>query len=154
MRLDPITPKRFALGRARAPPTPDLAASAGGPSPSATPFPGGHGALVPPDPIPNSEVKRCIADDSVGPPHVKVGHRQGLIPKPPPSSEGGGFCLIIFVDRIHPDDWNCTYPILRPGIGKEPHPRIEMRNGCAAPDAHIPVLLRIPLGCQRAGLFP
>jgi hypothetical protein len=29
--------------------------------------------------MPNSEVKRCIADDSVGPPHAKVGHRQGLI---------------------------------------------------------------------------
>jgi hypothetical protein len=42
-------------------------------------FPGGHRALEPPDPIPNSEVKRCIADDSVGLPHAKVGHRQGLI---------------------------------------------------------------------------
>ena len=27
-------------------------------------------------PIPNSEVKRCIADGSVGFPHVRVGHRQ------------------------------------------------------------------------------
>ncbi len=44
-------------------------------------FPGGHRALVPPDPIPNSEVKRCIADDSVGSPHAKVGHRQGLMLK-------------------------------------------------------------------------
>ena len=39
-------------------------------------FPGDHRALVPPDPIPNSEVKRCIADGSVGFPHVRVGHRQ------------------------------------------------------------------------------
>jgi hypothetical protein len=45
-------------------------------------FPGGHRALEPPDPIPNSEVKRCIANDSVGPPHAKVGHRQGLSPNP------------------------------------------------------------------------
>lgn len=44
-------------------------------------FPGGHGALEPPDPMPNSAVKRCIADDSVGPPHAKVGHRQGIIIK-------------------------------------------------------------------------
>lgn len=35
-----------------------------------------HRALEPPDPIPNSEVKRCIADGSVGFPHVRVGHRQ------------------------------------------------------------------------------
>ena len=35
-----------------------------------------HRALEPPDPIPNSEVKRCIADGSVGLPHVRVGHRQ------------------------------------------------------------------------------
>ena len=38
--------------------------------------------LEPPDPIPNSEVKRLIADGSVGLPHVRVCHRQALIPKP------------------------------------------------------------------------
>ena len=32
--------------------------------------------MVPPDPIPNSEVKRRNADGSVGLPHVRVGHRQ------------------------------------------------------------------------------
>jgi hypothetical protein len=31
--------------------------------------------------MPNSEVKLSSADDSVGSPHVKVGHRQGLILK-------------------------------------------------------------------------
>uniref|UniRef100_UPI001C9A81C7 hypothetical protein n=1 Tax=Haemophilus influenzae TaxID=727 RepID=UPI001C9A81C7 len=30
----------------------------------------------PPETIPNSEVKRCNADGSVGFPHVRVGHRQ------------------------------------------------------------------------------
>ena len=45
-------------------------------------MPGDHRALEPPDPIPNSEVKRCIADGSVGYPHVRVGHRQALIPNP------------------------------------------------------------------------
>ena len=39
-----------------------------------------HSELEPPDPIPNSEVKRCIADGSVGLPHVRVGHRQAPIP--------------------------------------------------------------------------
>ena len=32
--------------------------------------------MDPPDSIPNSEVKRCNADGSVGFPHVRVGHRQ------------------------------------------------------------------------------
>ncbi len=35
--------------------------------------------MEPPDPIPNSAVKRSSADDSVRSPHVKVGHRQGFI---------------------------------------------------------------------------
>ena len=37
--------------------------------------------LEPPDPISNSEVKRYIADGSVGLPHVRVGQRQAFIPK-------------------------------------------------------------------------
>ena len=47
-----------------------------------TSLPGGNGKWEPPDPIPNSEVKLLSADDSVGPPHVKVGHCQALIQKP------------------------------------------------------------------------
>ena len=43
---------------------------------------GNHSVLDPPDPIPNSEVKRNRADDSVGSPHVKVGHCQALFQKP------------------------------------------------------------------------
>ena len=35
--------------------------------------------LEPPDPIPNSAVKRLSADGSVGSPHVRVGHRQASI---------------------------------------------------------------------------
>ena len=37
---------------------------------------GEHSERDPPDPISNSEVKPFSADDSVGSPHVKVGHRQ------------------------------------------------------------------------------
>lgn len=44
------------------------------------PFPGGYSAVAPPDPIPNSEVKRSCADGSVVF-HARVGHRQGLYPK-------------------------------------------------------------------------
>ena len=47
-----------------------------------TSLPGGHSELEPPDPIPNSEVKRLSADGSVGLPHVRVGHCQALNPKP------------------------------------------------------------------------
>ena len=39
---------------------------------------GGDSAVVPPDPMPNSEVKRRDADGSVGISHVRVGHRQVL----------------------------------------------------------------------------
>ena len=42
-------------------------------------FPGDHSEWVPPDPLPNSEVKLLSADGSVGSPHVRVGHCQGLI---------------------------------------------------------------------------
>ena len=45
-------------------------------------LPGIHRAVEPPDPIPNSEVKRSIADGSVGSPHVRVGQRQALFLKP------------------------------------------------------------------------
>ena len=45
---------------------------------SKTNLPGGHRERVPPDPIPNSEVKTFIADGSVGLPHVRVGHRQAF----------------------------------------------------------------------------
>jgi hypothetical protein len=44
---------------------------------------GEHSEREPPDPIPNSEVKPLSADDSVAGCHVKVGHRQALIPKAP-----------------------------------------------------------------------
>ena len=44
--------------------------------------------MVPPDPIPNSEVKRRCADGSVGLPHVRVGHRQVLNVNPELKSLG------------------------------------------------------------------
>ena len=39
-------------------------------------LPGGDSAVVPPDPMPNSAVKRRSADGSVGSPHVRVGNCQ------------------------------------------------------------------------------
>jgi hypothetical protein len=41
-------------------------------------LPDEHRELEPPDPIPNSDVKRFIADGSVGFPHVRVGHCQAF----------------------------------------------------------------------------
>jgi hypothetical protein len=37
---------------------------------------GGDSVMVPPESIPNSEVKRYCADGTVGSPHGRVGHRQ------------------------------------------------------------------------------
>ncbi len=37
---------------------------------------GDHSEMEPPDPLPNSEVKRLSADGSVGFLHARVGHRQ------------------------------------------------------------------------------
>ena len=51
-------------------------------------------ALEPPDPIPNSEVKRRIADGSVGFPHVRVGHRQAPKNERPPPLRVGGFLFL------------------------------------------------------------
>lgn len=44
-------------------------------------FPGGNSEWEPPESIPNSEVKTLCADDSLGSPHVKVGHRQDFYSK-------------------------------------------------------------------------
>ena len=48
----------------------------------ATVLPNDNRAVVPPDPLPNSEVKHSIADGSVGFPHVRVGHCWVLIQGP------------------------------------------------------------------------
>ena len=54
---------------------------------------GNNSVLDPPDPIPNSEVKWNCADDSVGSPHVKVGHCQALNNEIPGSTSRVFFCL-------------------------------------------------------------
>ena len=44
--------------------------------------------MDPPDPMPNSVVKRNSADGSVGSPHVRVGHRQAPNTESPLVSAG------------------------------------------------------------------
>ena len=67
-------------------------------------------ALEPPDPIPNSAVKRSIADGSVGPPHVRVGHRQALIRNPQSFKKWLGFFYFALwqkclgTSRFHPEN--------------------------------------------------
>ena len=56
-------------------------------------LPGGDSAVVPPDPMPNSEVKRRSADGSVGSPHVRVGNCQASNKKNP-VPEGAGFFAV------------------------------------------------------------
>ena len=46
--------------------------------PPSNQLPGGNSEWAPPDPIPNSEVKLLSADDSAGPPRVRVGHCQAF----------------------------------------------------------------------------
>ena len=65
---------------------------------------GDHSELEPPDPIPNSEVKRFSADGSVGSPHVRVGHRQALIPINPKHFVLGVFSLL----KLKGDDRTLT----------------------------------------------
>jgi hypothetical protein len=56
-----------------------------------TVLPGGNSKWEPPDPIPNSEVKLLSADDSLRPPHAKVGHRQALKYETPDTKVSGVF---------------------------------------------------------------
>ena len=55
---------------------------------------GGNSAVVPPDPMPNSEVKRRSADGSVGITHVRVGCRQTFKLAREPSRDAGLFCFL------------------------------------------------------------
>ena len=54
-------------------------------------LPGGNSEREPPDPISNSEVKPLSADDSVGSPHVKVGHCQASKQNKSPAEKSGIF---------------------------------------------------------------
>ena len=58
-------------------------------------LPGGYSEWVPPEPIPNSEVKTLSADDSAGFPRVKVGHCQAYKSPPPGTNVSGGFILLV-----------------------------------------------------------
>ena len=86
MRLDHITSSRFNTCKPRyndrpvlnaIPSHPKSQSGAGATLRHSKRLPGGHSGVEPPDPFPNSEVKRTSADGSVHP-HARVGHRQGF----------------------------------------------------------------------------
>ena len=56
-------------------------------------MPGGNSNVVPPESIPNSEVKHVSVDGSVGSPHVRVEHRQAPNSKNKEPSESWVFCF-------------------------------------------------------------
>lgn len=66
-----------------------------------TVLPGGHSEWEPPDTIPNSEVKLLSADDSMGPPHAKVGHRQVLNCDPCKALRGFLLSSLFFCNTLH-----------------------------------------------------
>ena len=62
-------------------------------------LPGGHSEWVPPDPIPNSEVKTLCADGSVPSGHARVGHRQASNRRAPEVEEIPGALFFMFMPR-------------------------------------------------------
>ena len=56
-------------------------------------MPGGNSDVVPPESIPNSEVKHVSVDGSVGSPHVRVEHRQAPNSKNNEPSESWVLCF-------------------------------------------------------------
>ena len=68
-------------------------------------MPGGTSAVVPPDPMPNSEVKRRSADGSVGSPHVRVGNCQASNKKNP-VPKGAGFFAFVFLPLPLPETFS------------------------------------------------
>ena len=67
-------------------------------------LPGGNSAVVPPDPMPNSEVKRRSADGSVGSPHVRVGNCQASNKAESPVERPGFLFYLLFVGERSPEE--------------------------------------------------
>ncbi len=63
-------------------------------------MPDGNSDVVPPESIPNSEVKRVSGDGSVGSPHVRVAHRQAPNYKEARSSERAFFVSVLSSESL------------------------------------------------------
>ncbi len=64
---------------------------------------GGSSAVVPPDPMPNSEVKRRSADGSVGSPQARVGNCQTSIKTKGSCERLGLLFYLLFVGESSPE---------------------------------------------------
>ncbi len=84
---------------------------------SHTGLPDDNRALEPPDPIPNSDVKRCIADGSVAFRHVRVGHRQASNNEHPNRVSGWGVFFSGYVGMTY----SLRVAERRPGHGDARH---------------------------------
>ena len=95
-------------------------------------LPGGTSAVVPPDPMPNSEVKRRSADGSVGSPHVRVGNCQASNKAESPV-ERRGFLFLrlkrtpsrkvrgLLLCGVYLPRWRCAYRGYGPVAFCRPH---------------------------------
>ncbi len=92
---------------------------------SHTGLPDDNRALEPPDPIPNSDVKRCIADGSVAFRHVRVGHRQASNNKHPNRVSGWGVFLSVYVGMTY----SLRVAERRPGHRQASNIKAPIRNG-------------------------
>ena len=93
--------------------------------------------MEPPDPIPNSEVKRVIADGSVGSPHVRVGHRQAPNPKAHPLHQGWAFLLAAMLpSACLPGSTGDGYERRRPRLTAAVSPAHGLGNGGHAFGCH------------------
>ncbi len=75
-------------------------------------LPGGFSAVVPPDPMPNSEVKRRSADGSVGPPHARVGNCQASNKAITPTERPGFFAFQNPLTFIFPRSYSPFSPAM------------------------------------------
>ncbi len=92
---------------------------------SHTGLPDDNRALEPPDPIPNSDVKRCIADGSVAFRHVRVGHRQASNNEHPNRVSGWGVFFSGYVGMTY----SLRVAERRPGHRQASNIKAPIRNG-------------------------
>ena len=111
------------------------------------PMLGDHSGVVPPDPIPNSAVKRASANGSVHP-HARVGHRQAPLLHHNAQPSGWALCFVRF-DLSSP---RTALASLLAQNGDPVRRRVRIRT---IPDARCPLLNTAPDSGSRhlRGLF-
>ena len=84
-------------------------------------MPDGNSDTVPPESIPNSEVKRVSGDGSVGLPHVRVAHRQAPKVHPDPYR---GTPMVSQSSTVHHLSNAIGHSLLSATIVLHPHVRV------------------------------